>query len=149
VIDEDEDNTLIRMPSYREWLNTQNDAMDQRAEPPSARNRAWKIAGETPLKFFTAIAYRAAYGGTSDYLRRQNRKSVPVGTEEERLHLNPEQMELPQIQAFLIANYDRRLADVTSERRFVADWCDAHSGFTPSQVYAMAGVKMPAIPKRP
>lgn len=141
----EDENTLIKMPSYREWLNGENTRLDEEGDPPSARVRSWKLAGDTPLKFFTAIAYRAAYSGTAEYLRRQNRRVVPVGSDDDRLALKPDQMELPQIQAFLIANYDRRLADARSERRFVEDWCAEHEGFTPKQVYKMAGVTMPSV----
>lgn len=143
-----EEGTLFELPSYQEWLNRQNETLDEQEFPPVATRRAWHIAGETPYKFFAAIAYRAAYTGTRDYLRRQGRKAISGGDGEGSAYLPPTQITLPDLQGFLIANYDRRLADAKSERRFVVDWCEAHEGYTAKQVYALAGVPMPTVKPR-
>lgn len=144
---DEEDGGLFEMSSFQEWLNDQNAKLDGDGVAPNAVDRAWRIAGETPLKFFTAVAYRAAYGGTRNFLRRQNRRAVPTGDGSHRHYLSPEQMELPNVLAFLIANSDRRLADVRAERRFIKDWCEAHEGYAPEAIYALAGVSMPAGPE--
>jgi hypothetical protein len=145
--DNEDTDTLVSVPSYQDWLNDQNAKLDADGFDPVTVRRAWHIAGETPLKFFTAAAYRAAYAGTRGYLRRQGRRAVPAAEGGHRQYLRPEQMELPDIQAFLIANFDRRLADVRAEREFVKEWCAAHEGYTPADVYGLAGLKMPPMPR--
>lgn len=134
---------LFDMPSYQEWLNGQNEQLDNENFPPNATMRAWRIAGETPAKFFGAIAYKAAQPGTGNYLRRQGRKAVP-GKPGERLFKSAQQMTLLDLQQFLIANYDRRIADARSERAYVEEWCETHHGYTVEDVYKLAGVPAPA-----
>lgn len=142
MIDEHDEPTLIDMPSYQEWLNKQNEQLDGENFPPNATMRAWRIAGETPAKFFPAIAYKAAQPGTGNYLRRQGRKAVPAKPGE-RVFKTPQQMTFVDLQGFLIANHDRRLADARSEWKFVADWCESHYGYTVENVYQAAGVPLP------
>lgn len=147
---DEEEAVLFEAPSYQKWLNEQNEKLDADKFPPVAVRRAWHIAGETPAKFFSAIAFRAAYGGTRNWLRRQNRKAVPSNEDDApKQYLKPEQMELPDLLGFLIANFDRRLADIESERRFVEDWCavPGRSMYTPTAIYRQAGVVMPKVPK--
>jgi hypothetical protein len=134
---------LFDMPSYQEWLNKQNEQLDRENFPANPCMRGWQIAGETPAKFFGAIAYKAAYPGTANYLRRQGRKAVP-GKPGEQLYKTAQQMTLLDLQSFIIANYDRRMADAKTERQFVADWCEAHHGYTIEAVYKLTGVPVPA-----
>jgi len=135
---------LFNMPSYQDWLNKMNSHLDAKQVPPVTTQRAWLAAAETPLKFFIAVAYRAAVPGTRSYLRRQGRKAIR-DSEGRQQYLDPKQIELPGLLSFLIANHDRRLADARSERDFVARWCEAHTDHTPQQLYKLAGVPMPKV----
>lgn len=135
---------LFDMPSYQDWLNDQNEKLDRKNFDSNATRRAWQIAGETPAKFFGAIAFKAAQPGTANYLRRQGRKAVPAKPGE-RLFKTPKQFTLLDLQSWIIANYDRRLGDARSERQFVTEWCDSHHGYTVADVYQLAGVPEPAV----
>ena len=75
---------LFNMPSYQDWLNKMNSHLDAKQVPPVTTQRAWLAAAETPLKFFIAVAYRAAVPGTRSYLRRQGRKPAVFGSQADR-----------------------------------------------------------------
>lgn len=144
MTDEDfDEETLFDMPSYQDWLNKQNEKLDRQNFDPNATKRAWHIAGETPAKFFGAIAFKAAQPGTANYLRRQGRKAVP-GKPGERMFKTAQQMTLLDLQSFLIANYDRRMADAKNEYEFVQEWVETHHGYTVADVYKLAGVPVPS-----
>lgn len=131
------------MPSYTEWLRQQNAKLDADGVPPSAVQRAHLIAARTPLAYLHATAYRAAYAGARNYLRSQHRKAIDAdnGT----LYLKAEQMELSQLEGFLMANSDRRMADAKSERKFVTLWCEVHqdAGLTPADIYGQLQIPVP------
>lgn len=129
-------------PSYRDWLKKQNEKLDRENVPASTAMRKGRIAIETPLKFFFAVAELAAAGGTADHLRGQGRKAV-VTADGEKIYKKPQQMTLLDVTSFLIANHDRRIADAASERATVVEWCETHHGYTIEAVYQLAGVPLP------
>lgn len=136
--------TLFDLPSYADWLRLQNEDLDAAGFPPSAARRAQYVASRTPLLYLEAVANRAAYQGTINYLKRQNRKAVTVD-EKTSLYLKPEQLQLSQLEGWLVANYDRRIADAQAELKWVTDWCSAHpeSQLTAGDIYAKVGIEMP------
>ena len=139
-----DDETLPEMPpSYRDWLKKQNEKLDSENVPGSTAVRKGRIAVETPLKFFFAVAEVAAAGGTADYLRSQGRKAV-ADAGGGKVYKKPEQMTLLDLTGYLIDNHDRRIADAVSERATVAEWCETHHGYTIEDVYKLAGVPIPA-----
>ena len=129
------------LPSLTDYCNRRWAELEERGAPPAARYRAEHMAAGIPLHLLNAVAIRCMLDEARRRFRSQGRKSVPDG--DRRGYWRPEQMALPDIQAFILANYDRRIADAKSELDFVRRWCASHSGHDEQELYRSIGLKPP------
>jgi hypothetical protein len=129
------------LPSLNEYCAEKWAALEDRGAPPVVRYRAEHMAAGIPLHLLNAVALRCMLGEARRRFRAQGRKSVPAG--DQSGYLKAEQMALPDVQAFILANYDRRLADATSELEFVRTWCASNPQHSADDVYSSVGLKPP------
>src|SRR5258708_4742358 len=129
------------LPSLTDYCNEKWAELEARDAPPVARYRAEHMAAGIPLYLLNAVALRCMLDDARRRFRKQGRKAVPAG---DRMgYLRPEQMMLPDIQAFILANYDRRLADAKSELQFVRSWSASNPQHSTNDVYLSVGLKPP------
>lgn len=131
------------LPSLTEYCNERWAEFEAEGAPPTARYRAEKMAADIPLYLLNAVALRAMLDDARRRFRRAGKKAIPAGDQQE--YRPAHQMALPDIQAFILANYDRRLADVKSEREFVRKWCESHPQHSEASVYGSVGLKPPEV----
>ncbi len=129
------------LPSLTDYCNEKWAELETRGAPPVARYRAEHMAAGIPLHLLNAVALRCMLDDSRRRFRRQGRKAVPAG--DQLGYLRAEQMSLPDIQAFILVNHDRRLADATSELEFVRAWCKSNSQHDEAEVYRSVGLKPP------
>lgn len=130
------------LPSLAEYCNDRWENLESEGAPPTVRYRAEKMAADIPLYLLSAVALRCMLDDCRRRFRAAGKKSIPAGDQQEYRHAT--QMTLPDIQAFILANHDRRLADAKSERDFVRTWCESHPQHTETSVYGSVGLKPPA-----
>jgi hypothetical protein len=129
------------LPSLTDYCNEKWAALEEQGAPPVARYRAEQMAAGIPLSLLGAVGLRCMLDESRRRLRAEGKKAIPAGDQAEYRH--PEQMALPDIQAFILANYDRRMADAKSELEFVQRWCDSHPSHDANDVYSGVGLKPP------
>jgi hypothetical protein len=129
------------LPSLTEYCNHRWAELEEQSAPPVTRYRAERMAAEIPLHLINAVAIRCMLDETRRRFRSQGRKSVPDG--DRSGYWQPEQMALPDIQAFILANFDRRIADAKSELEFVRKWCATHPGHDEQELYKSVGLAPP------
>lgn len=130
------------LPSNIEYVNEKWAELEDQDAPASARYRADYMAAWMPHHLVTAVAVRCMVDESRRRFRRAGLKAIPAGDRNE--YRAPFQMELPDIQAFVLANHDRRLADAKSEAAFVGAWCESHPQYTPAAVYKSVGLTPPS-----
>ena len=129
------------LPSLTEYCNERWAELEEQEAPPVARYRAEHMAAGIPLHLLNAVAIRCMLDEARRRFRSQGRKAVPDG--DRTGYWTPEQMALPDIQAFILANFDRRIADVKSELEFVRSWCASHPGHGVQDLYRSVGLTPP------
>jgi hypothetical protein len=129
------------LPSLTEYCNEKWAELEAQGAPASARYRADYMAAWMPHNLVTAVAMRCMTDEARRRFRAAGMKSVPAGDRNEYRHAG--QMALPDIQAFVLANHDRRIADAKSELAFVGAWCESHGQYSPADVYRSVGLKAP------
>jgi hypothetical protein len=131
------------LPSLTEYCNEKWAKLEAEGAPPSTRYRAEYMAAYIPAYLLSAVAKRAMLDEARRRFRQQGLKAVKAG--DQMAYLAPAQMALPDIQAFILANHDRRLADAKSELGFVRAWCESNdSQYTEIEVYRSVGLQPPA-----
>ena len=132
------------LPSLSEYCNEKWAQLDADGAPPNARYRAEYMAAYLPTYLHNACTLRAMVDEARRRFRQQGHKAVKAG--DQMAYLAPAQMALPDIQAFILANHDRRIADAKSELDFVRAWCESNSQHTEVEVYRSVGLTPPSIP---
>lgn len=136
--------TLFDMPSLADYCDKWWSEMDAAGMPPVPRFRAEFMAAKVPMELLGAVTMRAMLDESRRRLRREGRQAEGGAAGQGR-YLKPEQMELFELRAWLLVNYDRRLADERAEVAFVTEWCETHAeaGLTPQAIYAQVGREFP------
>jgi hypothetical protein len=129
------------LPSLTEYCNQKWAELEEQGAPPLSRYRAEHMAAGIPLHLINAVALRCMLDETRRRFRRSGRKSVPDG--DKSGYWRADQMALADIQAFILANFDRRIADAKSELEFVRKWCESHPDHDEQHVYKRVGLNVP------